>query len=102
MTSNDTLSTKNKQSSYSKSSRGRFNNKFTSNQRSQMSSGGHQFDDRRVPILYWHQNISKNNFSTWREKIIIYASMNYQHITHILENDEEFPIPTLNTPVPRL
>ena len=60
----------------------------------------HIFDSNRVPILYWNQNIARNNFANWRDKIIIYASMNYQHITHILENDEEYPIPVLTPPTP--
>ena len=100
MISNDSSQMKNDHHSSSKSSRGRFNNRSSNNHRSQMSSVGQQFDDKRVPILYWNQNISKNNFSIWKEKLT-YASMNYQFITHVLENDREFPIPDLNLPIPK-
>jgi hypothetical protein len=83
------------------SSSGRSNKRSSTNHRTQMSPVGYQFDDKRVPILFWNQNISKNNFTNWKEKLMTYASMNYQYITHILENDQEFPIPVLNPPIPR-
>jgi hypothetical protein len=79
-----------RQSSRGRSSRGR-NNYFSSNSNNIESPN-------RVPILNWASNITKNNFHEWKEKLIVYASMNYRFMHNILETNEDVEITAIAAP----
>ena len=71
----------------------RGNNNRNNSSRGRISTGRGNFHrDIEVPILYWNQAAVNSNYNIWKEKLISYASKRYQYITHILENNEEYPI----------
>ncbi len=47
-------------------------------------------DLTRVPILKWDPNITRNNFHSWRERLLVYS--------HIIETNTNLDIP--DVPVP--
>jgi hypothetical protein len=55
-------------------------------------------DPNKVPNLNWSSHVTRNNFHDWKDKLLIYAAMNYKYMSHILENDEEYPIAEVPQP----